>query len=226
MIMQGLLIFDMDGVLVDVTGSYRQTVIQTVKHFTGIEVTNQDIQALKNRGGSNNDWDLAVEMICANGGSPDRDEVIAAFRRIYLGENCNGLISQERWLAGDGLLARLAERWRLALFTGRERWEALHTLAKFAPQAVFDPVIGMEDVAREKPDPDGLFKILRATEPGEAYYIGDTMDDCRAALAARVAFIGVAGPENPLREDLRARFQQEGAFAVVSDLSELERTLP
>jgi len=76
MIMQGLLIFDMDGVLVDVTGSYRQTVIQTVKHFTGIEVTNQDIQALKNRGGSNNDWDLAVEMICANGGSPDRDEVM------------------------------------------------------------------------------------------------------------------------------------------------------
>ena len=32
---QRLLIFDMDGVLVDVTESYRQTIIETVKQFTG-----------------------------------------------------------------------------------------------------------------------------------------------------------------------------------------------
>jgi HAD superfamily phosphatase len=220
-----LLIFDMDGVLVDVTGSYRQAVIDTVRHFTGMEITNEQIQARKNRGGANNDWDLALEMIRERGGTPARDEVIAAFQKVYLGENCDGLISRERWLAGDGLLHRLAARWRLALFTGRERWEALHTLRKFAPQAVFDAVIGMEDVAREKPDPEGLIKILRMLEPERAYYIGDTMDDCRAAQGAGVPFIGVAGQENPLREELCARFRQQGAFAIVSDLAELERTL-
>lgn len=223
---QDLLIFDLDGVLVDVTQSYRQAVIETVKHFTGAEITNQDIQARKNRGGANNDWDLALEMIREGGKSPTREEVIAVFQKMYLGENCTGLIRHERWLAGDGLLPRLGRRWRLALFTGRERWEALHTLRKFAAQSLFNPVIGMEDVAREKPDPDGLLQILHATKPRRAYYIGDTMDDCRAARAAAVAFIGVAGPENPLRQELRASFSCEGAFAVVSGLNELEQALP
>ena len=32
---QPILIFDMDGVLVDVTESYRETIARTVEHFTG-----------------------------------------------------------------------------------------------------------------------------------------------------------------------------------------------
>jgi HAD superfamily phosphatase len=221
-----LLIFDMDGVLVDVTASYRQAVIETVKHFTGFQITNKDIQARKNRGSANNDWDLALEMIREHGVSPSREEVIAVFQRIYLGSNCTGLIRNERWLADRGLLPRLAEDWRLSLFTGRERWEALYTLSKFGVRDLFDPVIGMEDVIREKPDPDGLLRILRTANQATAYYIGDTMDDCRAAQSAAVSFIGVAGPDNPLRDDLRASFEKEGSFAVISDLNELERTLP
>ena len=30
-----ILVFDMDGVLVDVTASYRETIARTVEHFTG-----------------------------------------------------------------------------------------------------------------------------------------------------------------------------------------------
>jgi len=30
-----VLVFDMDGVLVDVSDSYRETIIRTVAHFTG-----------------------------------------------------------------------------------------------------------------------------------------------------------------------------------------------
>ncbi len=30
-----MLVFDMDGVLVDVTESYRETIVKTVEHFTG-----------------------------------------------------------------------------------------------------------------------------------------------------------------------------------------------
>ena len=225
MTIPALLIFDMDGVLVDVTDSYRQTVIETVKHFTGVEATNEQIQALKNRGGSNNDWNLALEMVRERGGSASRQDVIRVFQQVYLGNSNDGLIARERWLPHNGLLQRLSGRWHLALFTGRERSEVQYTLLKFAPQAVFDPIIGMEDVEREKPDPQGLLKILEALAPQRAYYIGDTMDDCRAAQAARVPFIGIAGPQNPLREALRARFLEEGAWAVLSDVNGLETTL-
>jgi HAD superfamily hydrolase (TIGR01548 family) len=220
-----LLIFDMDGVLVDVTQSYRQAVIETVKHFTGAEISNTDIQARKNRGSANNDWDLSLELIRERGFSPSRDEVIQAFQKIYLGETFSGLISRERWLARDGLLPRLRESWRLALFTGRERWEALYTLGKFAPQTAFDPVIGMEDVAREKPDPEGLLKIMAAVQPERAYYVGDTMDDCRASQGAGVPFIGIVGDGNPLQDELRQRFAEAGAQAVISDVNELESVI-
>lgn len=221
-----LLIFDMDGVLVDVTDSYRQTVAATVRLFTGTEITNREIQALKNRGGSNNDWDLTLEIVQARGAHPTKQEVIDAFQKIYLGNNYDGLIARERWLAQNGLFERLGRRFRFAMFTGRERWEASHTLSKFAPGVVFDPILGMEDVQREKPDPEGLLKIVERHKPQEAFYVGDVMDDCLAARAAQVQFIGVAGIENPLRAELEAIFRREGAWAVIPSINELESVLP
>lgn len=221
-----LLIFDMDGVLVDVTESYRRTIAETVKVFTGIEIDNREIQAFKNRGSSNNDWDLTMEIVLAKGGSAKKEDVIAAFQKIYLGNNCDGLIARERWLPRNGLLEKLAERFRFAMFTGREHWEASFTLSKFAPTILFDPIVGMEDVRFEKPHPEGLLKILDQLRPQEVFYAGDTTDDCRAASAAGVPFIGVVSPHNPLRTELHSLFEREGAREVISDINELERVLP
>jgi len=60
-----LLIFDMDGVLIDVSGSYRKTVAQSIhiyfKECLGIKlktISNEDISLFKAAGGFNNDWDL------------------------------------------------------------------------------------------------------------------------------------------------------------------------
>ncbi len=63
-----LLIFDMDGVLIDVSKSYREAIQRTVRIYletclgferTGREwVTNEEISLFKSAGGFNNDWDL------------------------------------------------------------------------------------------------------------------------------------------------------------------------
>ncbi len=58
----------MDGVLVDVTESYRATIQATVKHFTGYEPTDAEIQDWKNRGGWNDDWQLSHRLIQERGG--------------------------------------------------------------------------------------------------------------------------------------------------------------
>ena len=221
-----LLIFDMDGVLVDVTASYRETIRETVRQFTGISITHKEIQASKNRGGSNNDWELSLELIRERGVSPSREEVVAAFQRVYLGKDNTGLISRERWLPREQLLERLALRFHLALFTGRERWEAQFTLSKFAPGILFDPLVGMEDVEFEKPHPEGILKILDRLKPEETFYVGDVMDDCLAARAASVPFIGVVSSDNPLAVELEALFREQGAMAVVADINELEQVLP
>jgi len=68
-----LLIFDMDGVLIDVSRSYRETIQRTVQIYLeaclGFEkgergtVTKEDISLFKSAGGFNNDWDLTSGLL-------------------------------------------------------------------------------------------------------------------------------------------------------------------
>jgi HAD superfamily hydrolase (TIGR01548 family) len=67
-----LLIFDMDGVLIDVSGSYRETIRRTVRIYLETclgfqkgagKVTPADISLFKSAGGFNNDWDLTSGLL-------------------------------------------------------------------------------------------------------------------------------------------------------------------
>jgi HAD superfamily phosphatase len=212
-----LIVFDMDGVLVDVTESYRESIAQTVKHFTGAEVSRQQIQEYKNQGGWNDDWKLSHHICTTAGAAVPFETVRDYFQSIFLGNRKDGLILREEWVARPGVLEKLAESFDFAVFTGRPREDAAITLNRFAGGVTFDPVIGMEDVERHKPDPEGLRKL-----PRTAFYVGDTVDDARCARAANVPFIGIAAPSNPLYIDLVFLFQEEGAFAIIDDINYLE----
>ena len=215
-----LLIFDMDGVLVDVSESYRETIAQTVEHFTGAAVPRPRIQEYKNQGGWNDDWKLSHHMVTEAGVDVPLEYVKEHFQKLFLG----GLIEREKWVALPGTLERLAERFQLAVFTGRPRDEAHLSLNRFAPGLVFDPLVAMEDVVHHKPDPEGILRIVGQADGAlkEAFYIGDTVDDARAARAARIPFIGIAAPSNPLYIDLVFLFQDERAYAIVDDINYLE----
>ena len=62
-------VFDMDGVLVDVSKSYRQAIKLTAqyvlqnKYGLQISITDRDIEAMKSIPGFNNDWDLSFALI-------------------------------------------------------------------------------------------------------------------------------------------------------------------
>jgi len=221
--MRGLLIFDMDGVLVDVTDSYRETIIRTIAHFTGRTVTRGFIQQIKNRGGYNDDFALSFRVIRDFGFHPRYPDVIDHFQRLFLGENSDGLglIQRERWTARDGLFERLSSDYRLAIFTGRTREEARLTLDRFAPHIAFDPIIGNKEVDNHKPAPDGILKVRAAFPGAPALYVGDNIDDLRSARAAQVPFIGIASPG----DELVPLFLAEGARSVIDDINHLESAL-
>jgi HAD superfamily phosphatase len=212
-----LLIFDMDGVLVDVSESYRETIAQTVEKFTGVKPTRTAIQEHKNAGGFNDDWRLTHHMILEAGGEVDFDTARDYFQSIFLG----GLMQREQWVAKPGTLEALAQQFDFALFTGRPLEEAKLTLDRFARDLTFTPQIGMYEVERHKPDPEGLLRIKSGADGRAMYYIGDTVDDARCAKAARIPFIGIAAPANPLYIDLVFLFQEEGAYAIVDDINYL-----
>jgi HAD superfamily phosphatase len=220
-----MLVFDMDGVLVDVTESYRETIRRTVRHFTGREISHEAIQERKNAGGWNNDWALSQRIISDFGVQVNYDDVVVRFQSIFFGEGADGLIRRETWIPQPGFLESLDGRYRLAIFTGRLREEAQVTLDRFARGVVFDPIVGHQDVEHEKPAPDGLLKIAAGADGGRLLYVGDSVDDARAATAAKVGFIGIASPSNPRREELKQLFAAENAVAVLENVNQLESVL-
>ena len=212
-----VLVFDMDGVLVDVTDSYRETIVRTVEHFTGTTITRELIQDYKNQGGWNNDWSLS-QKICADlGVEISYGSIVEYFNHLFLDQ---GLIHRERWLPKDGLLDRLSAKFELAIFTGRTTQEAEITLRREGLRDRF-LLMTSDDVEREKPAPDGLLKIARQRPQKKLLYVGDTVDDARCARTANVPFIGIAAPQTPRRDELLELFHREGAIQVLGDINEI-----
>ncbi|HWZ30151.1 MAG TPA: HAD-IA family hydrolase [Bryobacteraceae bacterium] len=220
--MDSLIVFDMDGVLTEVSESYREAIVQTVESFTGQRITRDLIQQYKNRGGWNNDWALSKQIAADLGFDLAYDNVVNRFNQLFLGKNGDGLITRERWFPQPGLLERLNERSGLAIFTGRLRYEADISLRRFANGLRFDPIICADNVTAGKPAPDGLHAIQRMKPASKLVYVGDTVDDARSASAAGVPFIGIAAENHSRRADLIGLFEQERAIAILENISEIE----
>lgn len=221
-------VFDMDGVLVDVSGSYRRAIAATVAALAGagIEpVTEAEIQSMKDAGGYNNDWDLSLELLRRRGVDVPREAVIAAFNRLYHGENGDGLRRTERWLLPPPALAAWRRRYRLAIFTGRPRGEAETALREFGVAAAFECCLGLEDVARGKPAPDGLLALAQRFGPLAAF-LGDTVDDAASARDAAVPFIGILPPGHASPQALAQRFAAIGCLGVVPTAAAALALLP
>ena len=223
--MEAVIVFDMDGVLAEVTESYREAIVQTVEHFTGKRIARDSIQDYKNRGGWNNDWALSQKIAADLGVEIPYDTVVEYFNEIFIGKAGDGLIRREQWFPQPGLLERLQQRFGLAIFTGRLQYEAEITLKRFAPGLPFDPLLCAEHVSKAKPDPEGLLAI-QSRKPGrKLWYVGDTVDDARSARAAGVPFIGIAARNHARREEILRLFEQEQAVAVFENVNEIESAL-
>src|SRR5580704_18049943 len=215
----------MDGVLAEVTESYREAIVQTVEHFTARRIERDLIQDYKNQGGWNNDWALSQKIAADLGANVEYGEIVSAFNEGFLGKNGDGLIRRERWFPEEGLLGRLIGRYELAIFTGRLRYEGDISLMRFASDFRFDPIICSDDVVNGKPAPDGLHSILRMKPGRKLIYVGDTVDDARSASAAGVPFIGIAAESHSRRGDLVKLFEAEKAIAIIENINEIESAL-
>ncbi|NCU77304.1 MAG: TIGR01548 family HAD-type hydrolase, partial [Synechococcaceae bacterium WB7_1C_051] len=81
-----LLLFDIDGVIRDVGGSYRKALAETVHHYSGWRPEPHCIDALKSEGAWNNDWDASLELLRrSNCPLPTRQELIGVFSDFYFG---------------------------------------------------------------------------------------------------------------------------------------------
>ena len=220
-----IVIFDMDGVLVDVRDTFHSTILMTVKHFTGKSVPRVAIQDWKNRGGYNDDWKLSHHWIRSLGTRIPFKEVKRQFQVFYWGENNDGTFLREHWLLPLPNLRRLAKKVELAIFTGRTRRELEPTLDRFGVEKYFRGIVTQNDITKLKPHPEGLLKILNGRDPNVALYVGDNVDDAKAAQRAGILFAGVLPPRALARRLCAARLKEHGAKVILRNVAAVEGLL-
>jgi HAD superfamily hydrolase (TIGR01548 family) len=73
-------VLDVDGVLVDVADSYRRAVVESVERVYGATLPKDALQAFKDAGGFNNDWDLTDAVaLYVLAGQHGYDDTVGAF---------------------------------------------------------------------------------------------------------------------------------------------------
>tara|TARA_B100000965_G_scaffold337135_1_gene303793 strand:- start:6700 stop:7497 length:798 start_codon:yes stop_codon:yes gene_type:complete len=232
----GLILFDIDGVIRDVTNSYRRAIQETVSFFSGWKPSIQDIDAIKNEGCWNNDWDLSLEMINRykqkNNSSifvPTRSKLIERFEDFYFGGNpCyessqwSGFIKNETLLVKKNLFDKLTQqRIGWGFVSGAELASAKFVLEQRIG-LISPPLIAMGD-APDKPDPTGFISLssklsnspLGVSNPPIAY-IGDTIADVKTVINARIKIpsqrfisLAIAPPHLQVDPDQNKRLEYE-----------------
>lgn len=190
------ILFDVDGVLVDVSRSYREAIKQTVKEISGRKITAADIDEIKKLPNSNNDWNVSYALVkgITNMKSIDEKceeylEVKNKFQELYL----NGLRDNEELLITKQTLSWLKQQgYKLGIVTSRPREEALYVLKPFIPEFFSEEsIIALEDCDLEKPDPKPLILAKNRINARSAVYVGDTINDRLAAKSANMRYISV-----------------------------------
>lgn len=189
-------IFDIDGVLVDVSESYREAVRLSAGEFLGREVSTEEVEEVKGIPGMNNDWDAAYALVRgmedAEGIERDSGEYLKVkerFQELYLG----GLRDRERMLVeGETLEGLKSAGVKLGVVTGRPREEALYALRGLIPEFFKgECIIAMEDCEYEKPDARPLRLAVERMGCGKPIYVGDSVNDGIAARNAGMPFVSV-----------------------------------
>lgn len=246
-----IVVFDIDGVVRDVSGSYRRAIADTVENFTAgaYRPAMAEIDSLKSEGIWNNDWEASQELIYRyqeTQGKPrsqnalDYDQIVAFFQEKYRGtdpQNFNGYIAAEPLLLQPAYLQQLTAADVLwGFFSGATRGSAEYVLVRRL--GLENPVlIAMED-APGKPDPTGLFATVNQLEerasrsPRPVIYVGDTVADMRTVEKAEAMHpqrswlgVGVLPPHVQSEGDRAASYGEAltaaGAATVLANVQAL-----
>jgi len=216
------LIFDMDGVLADVSRSQTMVIVETARSF-GVEVALADIERVKAAGNANDDWVLTQSLCLESGVETPLNEVRDRFEALYQGsEGSPGLKVHETPIVDPRIWSRWAESWLLAVVTGRPRSDAEEFLERFDLMRNVSALVTRDD-APLKPNPAPVRLALETLGVRRAWLLGDTPDDLVAARTAGVVPIGVVAPGD---DPGRARQTLRNAARILDNTNDLEALLP
>jgi histidinol-phosphate aminotransferase len=217
------ILFDLDGVLADVSESYHQTIIRVGESY-GIHISTDQIVEMKAGGNANNDWELTQLILNRAGLNPPLPEIIERFEAIYQGNAYEpGLWEKEKLLISKHFFNQLRSHVALSIVTGRPKQDVYRFLTRFDLLDIFYTVICMDD-APPKPSPEPVKKALANLGVKRAWMIGDNPDDIQAARGADVLPLGIAAPgvDNGI---MSTALLKAGAAKILNSIEELKELL-
>ena len=118
--------------------------------------------------------------------------------------------------------ALVRQGFRLGIVSTKYRRRINGVLQREALAHGFQVVIGGDDVAQHKPDPQGLFEAIKRLEcsPESVVYVGDSIVDAEVAKRAGVPLIVVLSGVTP-----REHFNRYEPLAVLQSIGELPQFL-
>jgi len=172
------ILWDLDGTLIDTTELISDSWRYTVKTHTGRGLTDEEIRRTMGEVLRDSMLWLMPDI--------DPDEALETYRTYQRG------ILLERIRMYDGaeeVLRTLHEAGRKnAVVTSRLRTSTDRMLTHFGLKELFDIVLTASDTTTFKPDPEPLFLTLDmlGAKPENSVFVGDTVHDIEAGLAAGV----------------------------------------
>ena len=206
-LMGKVFIFDVDGVIVDVSKTYHVAIQKTVEHYLGKPIDLKEVKKYKFDWGINNDYYVSYAVIALKKFGVPAEEI------KKLSEECKNAVAeclkekfripltveevtetfiryfekikdQEVLLIEPFIFEWLKrKRYKLGVLTGRPKSDVEYTFKKFNLLDKFDAIVNDDtigDLSLKKPNPYALkytLDLLGAKKEDEKYYIGDTISD-------------------------------------------------
>jgi phosphoglycolate phosphatase len=180
-----LLVFDLDGTLVDSKTDLANSVNHTLSSF-GIEpLAHPTIFRYVGNG--------ATQLIRRSLG-PQRESILPDALRLFLDHYGRHLLDTTAPYPGvKESLGEHAARYEMAVLTNKPLGMTETILSGLSLSRYFAEVRGGDSFDSKKPDPEGLRAILssRSVPSGEALMVGDSVNDVLAGRRAGTATCGV-----------------------------------
>ncbi len=216
--MKKLIIFDLDGTLLNTIGDLADAVDYVMRSRNLPEHTNAEYRQMVG-GGIKRLVERALPLELAEN-EAYVEECVAQFRRYYVDNIDRHTIPYEgipellRKLQCDGV--------KMAIASNKFQHGTDRLVAKFFGDIEFVAIEGNREGAPLKPNPEIIHNILciAGLEPRDAVMVGDSGIDIRTAIAAGIDSIGVSWGFR-FADELYAA----GATTVVTTAEELERAI-
>jgi len=181
-----LLIFDLDGTLIDSRRDLAEGINHMRKHY-GLEPLPPEIASSYIGNGVRKLVERSLQ-----GAAVDLEEALQINKDYY----CSHLTVHTTLYTGvaEGIPRLAAEGHKLAVLTNKPGDPSREILKHFGLGAYFGSIIGGGDIGKLKPEPDGVFKCIEtaAMETSNTWVLGDHYTDLAVAENAGVksAFAG------------------------------------